>query len=167
LSPNTIEKILLFLIISTFFITLSSLLKPFTSVHPLFDTGYWYLTWNQQKGLSLKYFYFFIIIMLIFYLFRLKLNKDIIYAQSVMPYYVVLLFGLFFTLIFREEEMFADRIFYYFFSFIPILIFGLRKFFVEKNIVNIFIYIGINMWFVKSYLIQYVGWYITQSLIRK
>jgi len=167
ISPRKTEILFYILIISTFFYSISSLLKPFESLHPLINLAYRYLTWSIKKELSFKYFYILITLMLIFYSFKLKLKYSNKISNDIIKYYLLVLFGIFIIMFFKEEEMFSDRIFYYFFPFLPILIYSLKNLFIEKRIIQYCVFFGINIWFIKSYIIQYIGWFITNQSIRK
>jgi hypothetical protein len=75
--------------------------------------------------------------------------------------YGALPLGLAIAFVFKTEEMVADRSFYYFIFFIPIILLDLISVMPVSTFVRyIAVIIGINAWFIKTLYLQYPGWFI-------
>lgn len=144
-----------------YFVNLSNILAPFASYSELLNKVYWYLTWNIGKAWKFKHIYFLILFLIVallianrvFFLNFLGQRRNHLALMSIIC-------GFLLVFIFRQEEMFADRIFYYFIFFIPILIYSLAERSKFRMVALVLLVIGLNIWYMKSIVIQYPNWFI-------
>jgi hypothetical protein len=73
---------------------------------------------------------------------------------------LLLCFGFFSAMIFKSDEMFVDRMFYYFLFLVPIIIYNLKDVIHNRYITLPLIFIGANIWLIKTLFYQFPGWFI-------
>lgn len=137
-------------------IYISDILVLIKNYNPYLERIYWYFGWARLNAWHLKHIYILSLLMILVYFYLI--HKKIQLKKEIYFYLVVLLYGWFLVLTFKEETMVADRIFYYFIPVSIILIIHLITYF--KNIHLIIIIFFINIWFIKSALIQFHKWFM-------
>ena len=143
------------------FINFSEFILPFIEYSNAINKIYWYLTWDIGKSWSFKHVYYLILMLLIAIFFINYANKGVIFkVKSYYLSFIFLIYGFSLVFLFRQEEMFADRIFYYFFFFVPQLIFAGIETIKYRLIVLTILLVCMNIWFFKSIVMQYPNWFV-------
>lgn len=155
LNTKKIIYLIIFYLIA-YNIYISDILVLIKNYNPYLERIYWYFGWARLTAWHLKHIYILSLLMILVYFYLI--HKKIQLKKEIYFYLVVLLYGWFLVLTFKEETMVADRIFYYFIPVSIILIIHLITYF--KNIHLIIIIFFINIWFIKSALIQFHKWFM-------
>lgn len=138
---------------------LSLLINILSSSNSYFQRVIWYFKWSNGDLWRVKHIYYFVLLFaaIIFVIYN-KINTK---NQQLSFLFLI---GLGQIAIFKYEEMVADRFFYY---FIPVLlILFIEVFYLhfkrlgKVNIFFISCFAITNLWFLKSYIIQYPNWFI-------
>lgn len=155
------KKIIGMLLVSLmiYFLDIVNVLRLLSGYSDAAANAYWILTWEKISPWRVKHVHwliFLLIVLVIFTSYKRNGNASIVVKSSVS--FVVT--GYLLVFFFRAEEMFADRIFYYFVFLIPILIIYIifscyGKFF--RLFLSLFLP---NIWLLKTVLLQYPGWFL-------
>lgn len=132
--------------------------------HPYLERVYWYFNWERLTPWHIKHVYYFVFLMAFFYFYVLLKNRFSNMDESI---FKLFLFGIFLVLTFRQEEMVADRIFYYFMLPGMVLFIHMYKYvgdFLQYKISNLgcfyFFWLVTNAWLFKTYFLQYPNWFL-------
>jgi hypothetical protein len=142
-----------------YFVGVKSLLLPFVEYSDAVSNAYWLLTWDIGREWNLKHIYYLILFLLLFSFFiekkynRKKNNENHIFIS-------LLLLSFLIASIFKSDEMFADRIFYYFIFLVPIIIYNSADTVSNKYMSFPIILVGCNAWLFKTLFIQFPDWFI-------
>ena len=144
-----------------FFIDIADILEPFAEYSVWISRVYWYFSWGITQPWKFKHIYFLIFGLLVLIWLADKFSKIAILDQLTPRFaFVALSTGFMLVFLFKKEELVADRIFYYFIFFVPILINSVLDIIRPRIVSAILLLAGLNIWFFKSIYLQYPGWFI-------
>lgn len=145
----------IFLALTLFSVKASEFFVYIKDVNDYFNRIYYYFKWNGGVEWHIKHIYYMVLVLVTVYF---SANQTIsIKYQNIFNYY---LYGILLVLFFREEEMVADRIFYYFILIGIVLIINLKSIVRNKLLFYLPLWIGMNLWFLKTVIIQLPSWFI-------
>jgi len=115
----------------------------------------WYFYWDRVSPWRIKHVYYGIFSLIgLLFLFRSKISWEIHRVLMYVIYGVVLL------LLFKSEEMVADRIFFYFIPIIPVLLYyAITRFNPNRYPIYVLVVLS-NLWLLKTMFYQYPNWFI-------
>lgn len=154
------KNIYLILLITTFlyFFNIKEIMYILKDFHWFFNKIYWYLSWEKEAW-KLKHIYYLFLLLMGVYIYLYNkiniLNKKMVFFSLV---------GFMFVIIFRLDEMTADRLFYYYMFLHIVLIYQLKSIIKNKYHYLVFLFLGIFIWLNKSILLQYFIWFIPPYL---
>lgn len=152
------KKIIIFfaiLLLILWNIKFSEIFLLMSSWHDYFFRVYHYFKWSGLTPWHFKHIYFLAILLVLFYVIQHQ-KIDTIHQKYTLFY----LFGFVLVFIFQEEEMVADRFFYYIIPFGILLIINLKSFFKQQKLFYLSTWISMNVWFLKTTLIQFPSWFM-------
>tara|TARA_Y100000591_G_C21839007_1_gene704385 strand:+ start:1830 stop:2741 length:912 start_codon:yes stop_codon:yes gene_type:complete len=153
------KRNVVFFVLSCFgfyFITVSDLLYFLKDYSDTINRLYWYFNWGISSPWQIKHVYYLFFLMI--FMYALKGYKYL--GENNLKVLKIIFFGLILILLFREEEMVADRIFYYFFALGTLLIVQIKNIVKQKNLYYLILYISVNLWVVKTTVLQYPNWFL-------
>lgn len=156
-------------VLLSFTINISHVVGYLSKYHLIFNKLYWYLTWPYLVEWHLKHFYYYVFMLTMVCTIMIN-RKRIILPKFMYPLVNIMLFGIIVLLIFRVDEMLADRIFYFYllpciylsYGLYNVLIRYLRKYTIIITVVLIFF---VMLVMIKSNY-QYYTWFVTQEAIK-
>jgi hypothetical protein len=147
--------IIMIFILLIYNFTLSDLLFYIQGYHPYLERVYYYFNWGMLTPWKIKHIYYLVLILIL--VLYLNINKLDEVNKKLFLFY---LYGLILLVLFKEEEMVADRFFYYFIFIGIILILSLRKLIKQKNIFYLGLYFSIIIWYIKTVYLQFPAWFL-------
>jgi hypothetical protein len=154
-SDNSIScvKYFLILMIIMTIISVVDILDYLANFSYYFKRLAWYFHWGVSRPWEVKHAYFLIIpFVLVLYSISSRLSGQ--HRKIV----TALVYGLFLVVVFRFEEMVADRFFYYFVPMLCVMIVDLASRIRPCNISYGLLYFFASMWLIKTYFLQYPNW---------
>lgn len=136
-------------------IQFSTIFFYLSSWHDYFSRVYYYFAWSGLTPWHFKHIYFLAFFLILFYVIQHQ-KLDIKHQK----YLLIYLYGFILVFLFKEEEMVADRFFYYMIPFGILLIINLKSFFKQQKLFYLLMWIGMNVWFSKTALIQFPSWFM-------
>lgn len=114
----------------------------------------YYFIWGKANPWGIKHFYYFVLLMVFAYVFLF--DRFSVFEKKLFTFYLL---GLLLIAIFKDEEMVADRFFYYFIPIGIVLLIALKDLFASKIHYFMIVYFLMSTWFMKTYFIQYPAWF--------
>lgn len=151
-----IVYVVVLLCIFLYYIDLSSVVINFAGDIPFVERMTWYLTWNEGKTWEIKHLFFIFIPV-----YLLALNDFFKFKLTSMSHEAYIVLVIFCTaMMFKREEMFADRLIYYSAPFYIILILNYFDKISNKKIKFYLFAALIIVWLLKTSYLQLPGWFI-------
>lgn len=155
----TSGRLVFFLIICVFLynISIGEIIEVMAAYSEYLARIHWYFNWGLATAWEIKHFYYLVSILVLLYSAKYAWLDE--KYRTLFKFYLI---GISYIVLFRQEEMVVDRVFYYFIPLTTVLLINvssLLRIKQELSFVTIVFFLA-NTWLFKTMLIQYPAWWL-------